>query len=161
MKSYAGIGSRNTPDIVLIKMYNIAKQMWNLDYLLRSGGANGADNAFEEGCKSINGSMEIYLPWNNYNGRVMDKNHTYLIPDLAYDIARKYHPAWGKLTEGAKKLMARNSLIILGQDLESPVDLVICWTKNGEVAGGTGQALRIAEDYNITILNLAIKEFKM
>lgn len=43
---------------------------------------------------------------------------------------------------------------VLGYDLKTPSDMVICWTKDGGASGGTGQALRIAKDYNIPIYNL-------
>ena len=51
--------------------------------------------------------------------------------------------------------MARNAYCMLGPDLKSPVDFVLCWTPNAKVVGGTGQGLRIALDYNIPIFNLA------
>jgi hypothetical protein len=50
--------------------------------------------------------------------------------------------------------MARNCQQVLGQNLNLPVDFVVCWTKDGGKTGGTGQALRIADDLNIPIYNL-------
>lgn len=41
-------------------------------------------------------------------------------------------------------------------NLDSPVDFVVCWTKNGELKGGTALGMRIAKHYNIPIYNLAI-----
>lgn len=51
------------------------------------------------------------------------------------------------------KLQARNSYQILGLDLNTPSNFVICWTKNGKGSGGTGQAIRIARAYNIPIFD--------
>jgi hypothetical protein len=68
--------------------------------------------------------------------------------------AAKYHPAWHKCSYDVQRLHARNSLIMLGWQLNEPVDFVICWTKDGKASGGTGQALRIAEAYNIPIFNM-------
>ena len=59
---------------------------------------------------------------------------------------------------GAKKLMARNCHQVLGLDLKTPVDFIVCWTKDGTINGGTGQALRIAEAYNIPVYNLFFEE---
>lgn len=60
MKSmlYAGVGSRATPEPVLDLMRRCATRLEVLGYTLRSGGANGADTAFEEGCCR----KELYLP---------------------------------------------------------------------------------------------------
>ena len=49
-KIYTGIGSRNTPKEVLELMKTIGKYLGCLGYELRSGGADGADSAFESGC---------------------------------------------------------------------------------------------------------------
>ena len=37
--------------------------------------------------------------------------------------------------------------------MNTPSDFVICWTKGGKGQGGTGQALRLARDYNIPIFD--------
>ena len=74
----------------------------------------------------------------------------------AFEIAKKYHPSWTSCTHGAKKLHARNVCQILGQDLKTPSDLVICWTPGGQLKGGTATALRIAKDYGIKIENLGL-----
>ena len=50
----------------------------------------------------------------------------------------------------------RNACQILGMDGETPVSMVICWTPKGLRTGGTGQALRIAEAFNIPIFDLGI-----
>jgi predicted Rossmann fold nucleotide-binding protein DprA/Smf involved in DNA uptake len=43
---YAGIGSRETPKEVLKSMTNYAKELSATGWVLRSGGADGADTAF-------------------------------------------------------------------------------------------------------------------
>ena len=114
----------------------------------------GADIAFELGAGEI---KEIFLPWKGFNN---SENSFIDIPQKAYDIAEKFHPAWNNLKDYVKTLHARNSLIVLGKDLETPADFVICWTKKGNIVGGTGQALRIAKMHEIPIFNLAIEEDK-
>ena len=49
---------------------------------------------------------------------------------------------------------SRNCHQILGYDLQSPVDAVVCWTPNGNVVGGTRTALLLAQDAGIPIFNL-------
>lgn len=150
---YTGIGSRETPQSILSLMKDYSVKMAKDNHILRSGGANGADSAFEEGCLSENGKMEIYLPWKGFenksgNGYISD------IPKEAFDIAAKFHPNWNACSFGARKLHSRNICQILGKDLNTKTDLVVCWTKDGKASGGTGQAIRIAEHYGIRILNL-------
>ena len=152
---FAGIGSRETPKYVQLYMIKTAEYLG--DFTLRSGHADGADKAFEKGCDNVGGKKEIYLPWKKFNG---SDSELYNISDEAFAIAEKYHPAWDKLSDGAKKLMARDCMQVLGEDLNTPADFILCWTKNGKITGGTGQALRIAIDYKIPIFNFGnyIKE---
>ena len=48
-KIYAGIGSRTTPKVILDLMTSFAKIYAGKGYTLYSGGADGADTAFEYG----------------------------------------------------------------------------------------------------------------
>ena len=73
-------------------------------------------------------------------------------------IASEVHPAWDKCNEWARGMHSRNCHQILGYDLQSPVDAVICWTPNGNVVGGTVTAIRIALKYNIPVFNLGLKD---
>lgn len=131
----------------------LAKQGW----LLRSGGADGADHAFERGCDLANGNKEIWLPWPKFNG----SDSPFILPRSgpmmlrAWAIAESLHPAWHACSPPARRLHARNVLQILGADFETPVDKVICWTPNGALVGGTATALRLAKQYEIEIVNLA------
>lgn len=164
MKYYAGIGSRDTPDNILDMMEVLAKYLGFLAYTLRSGGAEGADTAFELGVCDHN-QKEIYLPWKNFN-HDDPKRKTLEISPLFLDalpkeiqwkgaeIAEHYHPRWRALSYGAKKLHTRNVFQIMGKDLNTPVEFVVCWTSDGKASGGTGQALRIAQDKGIQIYNL-------
>ena len=56
-RSYAGIGSRKTPPHVLAAMTQIAEALAERGYILRSGGAGGADSAFEKGAGSAKKSF--------------------------------------------------------------------------------------------------------
>ena len=146
MKYYAGIGSRETPPEIMQIMTDAARILSDLGYCLRSGGAPGADSAFEAGATH----KQIFLPWKNFN----NNPSPLFTPALkAYRIAELHHPAWLKCGFAAKKLHARNSHQILGpsSDLDDPVEFVLCWTEKGLGKGGTGQALRIAKQCGIPI----------
>ena len=136
-KYYAGIGSRETPQDVLDLMTRIAKGLERKHYRLRSGGALGADSAFQAGAVH----MDIYL------GKETSSLWTNVFTDF-------FHPNPSALKDYGRKLMNRNAMQILGRWGDNPVDFVVCWTKDGKASGGSGQAIRIAEYYNIPVFNL-------
>ena len=140
---YAGIGSRETPKEILELMTLAAKAFADKGFTLRSGGAIGADIAFEKGCGT---NKEIF--------RAKD------CTEAAKEMTSKYHPAWGKCNDYARNLHGRNCQILLGRDVTNPepVKFVLCWTKDGKDTGGTGQAIRIATDMGIPVYNLYHRE---
>jgi hypothetical protein len=138
-----------------VLMLQIAHGFAHQGWLLRSGGAEGADSAFEQGCDMAGGPKEIYLPWKRFNG-----NHSPLVlpfdnEEEAQAITRRHHPAYHNLTQGGRKLMTRNAYQILGRNLNDPVTLVVCWTPGGQMKGSTAQAIRMAHSMKIPVLNLA------
>ena len=153
MKYYAGIGSRKTPFHILSLMTNIARDLEAIGYTLRSGGADGADKAFSHGCKN----KEIYIPWKGFNG-INDATSTEATKD-AFLIVSSIHPAWDRCSHGAKKLHARNVHQILGSDIhdeDNYSSFVVCWTPNGQTIGGTATAIKLANQRDIPVYNLAL-----
>lgn len=65
-------------------------------------------------------------------------------------------PWWDSLSDGSKKLHARNAHQVFGYLLDSPVDIVICWTPKGKATGGTRTAIMLAAIRDIPVLNMAI-----
>lgn len=147
MKTYAGIGSRQAPADVCAFLTRVALRLQSHGYVLRSGGAEGADKAFEAGAGN---AKEIFLPWKGFNE---NRSPLYMDNPKAMEIAEKLHPAWDKLSPAAKKMMARNAHQILGKDLNNPVRFVVCWTPNGTGSGGTGQAIRHARSLQIPVID--------
>lgn len=145
---YSGIGSRETPYEVCKWMYRIASKLSKKNFILRSGGADGADTFFEDGS---NGICEIYLPWFRFND---SESTLFNVSDAALETVDQFHPAPSRLSNAARKLHARNAQIILGSDLKTPSEFVVCWTKHGLTSGGTAQGIRIAQAYNVPIVNL-------
>lgn len=149
-KPYTGIGSRKTPRPSLQAMKTIAERLNSTGFTLRSGGAGGADSAFETGAGEL---KEIFLPWRGFNDHLSNR---YNIPAEATALASQIHPAWHACSQGAQKLHARNIQQVLGQDLQSPSLFVIFWApeKNGEPQGGTATAVRLAKSKGIPVFNL-------
>jgi hypothetical protein len=143
MPYYAGIGSRSTPPNLLEWMIASARRLNSRGYTLRSGGAPGADAAFEKGAGE---EKEVFLAWD-------------ATPE-ALEMAATVHPAWDACSEYAQKLHARNCFQVLGVTLDSPVDFILCWTPDGAESktsrrtGGTGQAIRLANSLDIPIINM-------
>lgn len=154
--AYAGIGSRETPADICDLMRLIATVLEDRGLTLRSGGAGGADLAFEAGTSSDR-SREIFIPWRGFNGSrspYFPDGRDAAITRQAAEIAEAAHPAWDRCSDGAKRLHTRNVHQVLGLRLDSPVRFVLAWTKDGRASGGTGQAIRIAEARGIPVLNL-------
>ena len=144
---YAGVGSRETPQPILSYFTQLAVHFESCGMTLRSGGAPGADSAFEQGVKSL---KQIFLPWSMFS---CNPSPFYEPPIVAYDIASAFHPTWDRLPLAVRRLMARNSQQVLGPNCNEPSLFVVCWTKDAAGKGGTGQAIRIANAYNIPVFD--------
>ena len=178
VKAYAGVGSRSCPEDVCRLFANFAYVLAKEGWRLRSGAAEGADSAFEQGvdhylrrakeeeAPAAREAKAIFLPWDGFEAksgspRTFEKAGACRAPPDARKIAARYHPAWNRLSEGARKLHTRNVGQVLGADGQSPASFLVCWTPDGcaspeeisEATGGTGQALRIAADWGVPVFN--------
>ena len=151
---YTGVGCLETPPDILDLMTRIAQKMQRCGIILRSGGAIGADMAFERGAGSL---KQIFY----------SRDAT---PE-SIEIAARFHPAWHRVRAKSPYvagLHGRNVFQVLGRDLQSPSRGLICWTRDGCVShstrcfdtGGTGTAISIADVYGVPISNLAIPEHR-
>jgi hypothetical protein len=166
MKYYAGVGSRKTPYPMLMLMHALADKFEDQGYTLRSGGASGADTAFQEGVKGS--AKEIYLPWKGFNklkddpenNQIVITNHPLF--EEAQEKAKSYHKKWDELKPFIQNLHTRNLFIVLGDDLNTPCEFMVCWApwygKGPLVQGGTGVAVRMARDNEIPVYNLLHEE---
>lgn len=167
-KTYAGIGSRTTPTNVMLYENKLARYLDQVKgYRLHTGDALGSDKAFggrKQPFRKVNGKVTL---WSSYT--YIPENIRVYYPDdargdvKAIEIAKTLHPNPSSLTEYALLLMARNAYQILGKNLDTPVDFVICWTKDGcehwqtrtQATGGTGQAIELASRLDIPVINIA------
>lgn len=141
---YAGVGYRKTPVKILDIMEQIARKLTEQCFVLRSGGAIGADKAFARGA----------------HYREVSYASDATIESMA--IAEKYHPTWSSLSEYSKKLHGRNAFQVLGPGLDDYSKFIICWTRDGAIShqergiltGGTGTSISIASEYGIPVFNL-------
>ena len=150
---YAGIGHRNTPEKVRDMMTNIGSQLAQMGFILRSGNAIGADQAWEEGVTRK--MKEIFI---------VSRKHSCpfgIIPKFTqeqWDFVVSHYPggskAFGKQNEYVQKLFLRNLNILCGKNLDDKVDFVAYWHEGEHCDGGTGHTVAMAKTLEIPCLNI-------
>ncbi|WP_170968536.1 NADAR domain-containing protein [Psychromonas sp. SP041] len=177
----AGIGSRAVCKNRSFIMFKAGFAMALSGYHLRSGAADGSDTAFEYGYRCAiaflsqyielpidiqERMMTIFLPWKGFSGRESGNGITCFLNENSEDLSSKYHQGWIYLSSQERLLMARNAMQVLGICLSKRAKFIIADTDDGAFnlssttsrTGGTGQAIRIACDYNIPVFNLSHPE---
>lgn len=178
-----GVGSRDTPPDIQDILRIFAAVLYSLGYGWRSGGARGADEAFEQGVltyphykpgNSLESlTLQVYLPWNGFAPNPQEPFKKYQDYAKGYvnssrlaewrnaeAIAMSIHPLGERLqaNPGVLKLHTRNIFQVLGYDLRTPSRCVYLYAKpskdgNG-VQGGTGTAYRLAKQHSVPTVNL-------
>lgn len=152
---YTGIGNRELSDAVdgdfglpvAEVMQKLAMELEKRGYTLFSGGAKGADVAFESG--------------------VADSAHKKIFTasdatDETRAIARAHKLPGENLLGRKLDHYAREVFQVFGADQKTPVDFVLCYTRDGceshetrsEATGGTGFAIELASRNGIPVINL-------
>jgi len=173
-KYYAGIGSREVDQTTARIMRYLAVELSKRGYILRSGAAQGSDQAFQKGVID-NGTenTQIWLPWRDFEKEFTDQypQHRYrLVGDEctcgeadpeAWDSVERFHPNFKKIEKEASakyymrfmRFMSRNYRQVIGWG-EPDSQFIVCWTPEGKEVGGTAQAIRIAKHHHIPVFNL-------
>lgn len=160
-----GIGSRETPDPILLLLEEIGCWIANQGFVGRSGRAPGADQAFERGIlRSQNPTaLESFLPWASFEAPQPGDPACYHDVSKwenaveAQAIAQAVIPWWDNLKQGARSLHGRNPYQVLGRDLQTPSSAVVYYTKVGKggiLKGGTRTAAVIAHQHQVPGFNL-------
>lgn len=149
-----GVGSRETPEEICELFVELGAEAKRRGWWIRSGHAQGADYAFERGAED---HCIVYMPWDTFNKEypILGRARTSPLRDEVLDIVYRHdHYAHDGISQGVKRIKSRNVYQVLGEDLATPSDLLICWTDEGKVIGGTGLAIRIAREHEIPIINV-------
>lgn len=175
METYTGIGARDIPENKSDELSSLAMCFYQKGLRLRSGRAEGSDYAFQRGAEHSSKlrkerdtfNQEIYLPKPNFNtcfGRI-GAIDTWKLPNYeeAEKIMEDIHPAGRYLKGFARQAHTRNVYQVLGLDLNSPSDMLICYAlpdpKNPRtVKGGTATAYSLAKLYKIPCYNTYFEE---
>ena len=150
---YAGIGARSAPEEALGAMRRLATSLRENGWVLRSGGAQGSDRAFES---AAGRDKEVMTPRNMgmTSGGVATpprwEVRTISPFCLEYPIEQ--------MKPYVQALLARNAMIVVGVAGDCHVDFVVCWTPTDDPcdpqAGGTRYACRLASSLGIPVFNL-------
>jgi len=173
MKAITTVGSREVPNDIKEIMTDCGYHFARKGYVGRDGGALGSDTAFHKGVErywiehGYNGDQaERYLPENGSRGLYKSQGkHIYVLEDLPHQelaaaLAEKIHPAWHNCKDYARRLHTRNPYQVLGVDLLSPSQMLMCWAPptRDSISGGTRTAWELARHNNIPCVNLHKKE---
>lgn len=159
MKYYTGVGSRETPSDILDLMTRIAGKLATQGWILRSGGAGGADTAFLRGAIAGGGSYENYVAWKGFS-----KEFTEILPDYekSFNVLTNVENINPRiysrsLKDAVLRLHSRNVNQVLGMNLNTPSKFVILYAPEGganKVTGGTNTAYQVAKYFDIPVFNL-------
>ena len=124
---YAGIGRRETPRNTLADMTRMARWLHRTGWHLNTGGAYDADQAFVDGTPP--GTRTRYLPWAGYNNLTGTDCHVLSDSERpsCTRLASQLHPTWHRFADGARRLLAPMTAVILGPALDRPVDAIVSW----------------------------------
>jgi len=128
-------------------MIQMGKALALRGWVLRSGGADGADWAFDWGCGLVRGESEIFFATDAKKWAL--KEAVNYVP-----LGRPPFTTWRRRSQ---QFAARNMMQVLGRDQTQPVKFVLCYFP-GKVfdGGGTGYAVRCALKHGIKVYNLRV-----
>lgn len=162
---YTGIGSRETPREALAILHRLGFYLGASGLILRSGGAKGADSAFEAGARAgIEAAaaranttppahlIEVFRPED-------------VLPWCYKELEEHLDPGVSQqsMAPVVRGLLARNMQQVLGRHGDSPSAFVLYWSKMSDGThhrgGGTRYAVRCAQAHGIPTLNLLDTDF--
>ena len=153
---YVGIGPRAAGETVFAMCKTFAIAMAEMKWTLRSGGAEGMDEAFEAGCDSVQGTKEIYVPEAGFRNRINRTDKVVHTLDKHIEAIRQVaplFPTWDKLGTTTQMFLVRNVFALYGEKLNKPANLVVTW--NQYEGTGSFHLLQMAKSSGIPAFNLA------
>lgn len=174
-KFYTGVGSRHITNWERGFIRDLAYKLRCDGWGLRSGAAEGSDDAFWQGACKYYREMQhseeqspiidqIFIPWDGFNGFSSDSPwgcfHTpksLNLEPFCMSVAKDIHPVWDKLTRGPRAMHMRNVLQVLGETGDQPSTfLIACSDPDGRsgVKGGTATAWNLARKYGVPCYNV-------
>lgn len=161
MSRIACIGSRETPPAVLRWMESAGAELVRTGHTVVSGNAPGADQAWARGGNSVDpAKVELCLPWAYFESSAIVTGNVLrqLVLDKfvdAWKLAQQLHPRWDRCSDGARRLLTRNVMIVQGSDR------VLGYLNRGKKGGGgTGFAFKIARHLDVKAYDVSEPEIR-
>lgn len=153
-KTFAACGEWELPEDVMAELTAIAEELLQEKYIMRLDGNPGACEAFLNACE-YEEDMELYIPWENFNDH--ETGH-HKVTAGALEQAFLHHPDWTQVgDEDARLEIGRYSYLILGKDLKSPCDFLICYSDQGKAeSDDIAQVIRIADSNLIPVFDFGL-----
>ena len=152
----ACVGSRETSTVVLKWMEATGAKLVRAGYTIVSGNAPGADQAWARGGNSMDATrVELCLPWDSFESSAVHGRNTVQIyaprdGERYVRLVQATHPNFGRLTDAAIRLHARNAMIVEGAHL-----VLGSLNPDKPNGGGSRSAFRIAQRQGICTFNVA------
>lgn len=148
---------RDFPEEIKQKLVSIASKFINKGYTVRY---NGDDKNLHNSIHAFSSKLtEAYVPWKGFEE--IDSKLSWNTK-TANHIAQENFPAWDKIPNLVKAMMARNVRLIFGSRNNSPTKVVITWSPDGatrypEVTRDTGRSsfiISVASKYTFPVINI-------
>lgn len=161
------VGSRSTPEDIIEIMKHTGRAIAKKGWVVRTGDAEGADKAFRLGTNIEGGFLEVYTPQESshisYHTWKYDQTEEVSMKLWNEFANRSDRPRWDNMKKYTRNLMTRNVCQVMGYNLETASNCLICWTPDGVTegknttgeTGGTGHAIRVASHFGVPVRNLA------
>ena len=155
-KPYAIACNRDIDDVNLNKLKEIAEKLSNYGFTLRSFGSDVPGNTVEKELIRV----EYFLPFKKFNNRTGSKLAK--PTDGSFEIAKRYHPAYEKLKESVRQILASNVHMILGENLKDPILFLLVYSPDGVEKGKdttirTGSVsfvIKVTDSINVPVINI-------
>lgn len=165
-KAYAATGNREAPETLKPTIERIVRVLEANGWRLRTGVTQGLEDMFYK-CANKD-TTELYLPWGKFKTQPKDPNSPELESKFSFcderclELTAKFHNAFDSLADWLKKVEARVTRMIFGQNLKSNPLFVIGWSEDGAETilqktpktGNFQTALTMAASLPIPIFNL-------
>jgi hypothetical protein len=124
-------------------------ELFKSDWFLRTSGGEGYESVFEFAYRDVE-NKQLIIPWPKFNGlKYGVEIHKLKHFEKALNLIRTTHPTPKKIitTKVMVKLAICNPYKVLGEDLNSPADLLLIWSED-DLLGGANICSRIAYHWN-------------
>ena len=154
------------PGETLLLIDQISKSLHAKGFTFRYDG-NTQDKASTAGFNACKERSEIYLPWKTFNKDVTPKS--YKPSEKAYGYASGLHKTFNKLPPAIKAILARNIHVLMGDDCNTPVNMLLIYTSDGaetkrdikyETTGNMAFFIYVCEALDIPVFNLKNEDVK-